>query len=176
MTDFCFSQWTFGRSRTSSQRRRRGWRSCMIRGRRTDSSWWSSGQTSTPMRTTMRMMIWWKPSMVSPQRKQKIDKILYNKTYYEKCFNLTLQVWEQREHDDPVLHQGLQLRQAGGGEGWDRVRKAGGRKIRLQTAQIPNVWIHDQLYPQTQTSAGKIHDEQCPRKLHNSPGRNCVNI
>ena len=37
-----------------------------------------------------------------------------------------LQLREYGEHGDPVLNQGLQLRQAGGGEGRDRVRQVGG--------------------------------------------------
>lgn len=53
----------------------------------------------------------------------------------------------------------------------DRVRPAGGRKVRLQDPPLANVRVHDQLYPQAQTPAGKIHDEQCSGKLYNSTGK-----
>lgn len=43
----------------------------------------------------------------------------------------------------------------------DRVCPSGGREVCLQDPPLSYVRIHDQLYPQTQTLARKVHDEQC---------------
>ncbi len=32
--------------------------------------------------------------------------------------------------------------------------------------------VHDQLHPQVEAPAGKVHDEQRARKFHNSSGNN----
>ena len=80
------------------------------------------------------------------------------------------QVWEYGKHDYSVLHKSVQFWEASCGKSWDRVCKVRGRSVRLQVTQIPDVWIHDQLYPETQTFAGNLHEEQRPRELHNSSG------
>lgn len=52
----------------------------------------------------------------------------------------------------------------------DRVRPPGGRKVRLQDPPLSYVRVHDQLYPQTEAFAWKVHDEQCSWKLHHPAG------
>lgn len=42
--------------------------------------------------------------------------------------------------------------------------------IRVQNKPVADVWIYDQLHPQTETSTGEIHDEQCSGKLHHFTG------
>ena len=69
-----------------------------------------------------------------------------------------------------MLDEGVQLREAGCGEGGDGVRQVRGRPIPLQAAQISNVRVHDQLHPQAQAPPGEIHDEQRARKLYYPPG------
>ena len=69
-----------------------------------------------------------------------------------------------------MLHEGLQLRQAGGGEGGDWARQVWGREVRLQAAQISALRVHGQLHPQAEAPAGEVHDEQCPRELHDLTG------
>ena len=69
-----------------------------------------------------------------------------------------------------MFNQSLQLREAGRGEGWDRVRTVWEWSVRLQVTQKSDVWIHDQLHSQTQTSTRNIHEELCSRKLYNSSG------
>jgi hypothetical protein len=72
-----------------------------------------------------------------------------------------------------VLNQGVQLRQAGCGEVGDGIRKVRERKVRLQDPEVAHVRVHDQLHTQTQTPAGKVHDEQRARKFHDSTGKLC---
>lgn len=109
-------------------------------------------------------------------------------------------VQQHWEHDDHCFNQSLFVWKAGGGESggkaalrtdrsWglksqpedltilcvcvcvaDRVRPFGGRKVCLQNPPFSNVWIHDQLYPQTETPTWKVHDEQRSWKLHYPPG------
>ena len=80
------------------------------------------------------------------------------------------QVRKSREHDNPSVDKGVQLWEAGGGEGGDGVRSISGRTIRLQARPQPHVRVHDQLHPQAEEPAGEVHDEQCARELHHTPG------
>ena len=64
----------------------------------------------------------------------------------------------------------MQLRQAGCGEGGDRVCEVRGRALPLQDPQEPHVRVHDQLHPQAETSAREVHDEQRSGELHHPPG------
>ena len=63
------------------------------------------------------------------------------------------------------------VRQAGGREGRDRERPLGEWPLRVPHPPFAHVRVHDQLYPQAQTPAREVHDEQRPRELHHSPGK-----
>ena len=52
----------------------------------------------------------------------------------------------------------------------DRVPSVWERSFHVPHPPLAHVWIHDQLYPQIETPAGEIHDEQCAGKLHNIAG------
>ena len=81
-----------------------------------------------------------------------------------------LQVRKPREHDNPGVDKSLQLWEAGGGKGRNRVRSLSRRKIRLQARPQPNVRVHDQLHPEAQEPAGEVHDEQRAGELHHPSG------
>lgn len=70
-----------------------------------------------------------------------------------------------------MQHEGVLLRQAGGGEGGDGVCALRGRQVRVPHSPLPHVRVHDQLHTQTQTPAREVHDEQCSRKLHHITGK-----
>ena len=65
----------------------------------------------------------------------------------------------------------MQLWQAGCGEAGDGVPSDPERPVPVQNRQVAHVRVHGQLHPQTQTPPGKVHDEQCPRKLYNLTGK-----
>lgn len=52
----------------------------------------------------------------------------------------------------------------------DGICTPGGRKVHVSNPPFTHVWIYDQLHPQTEAPARKIHDEQCTREFHYSPG------
>ena len=46
----------------------------------------------------------------------------------------------------------------------------------VQAAPLPDVRVHDQLYPQAEAPAREVHDEQCPREFHNTAGGQGFNL
>ena len=82
-----------------------------------------------------------------------------------------LQVREFREHDDPGVDQGVQLWQAGGREGGDRVCKVSRWQVHLQARPEPHVRVHDQLHLEAKEPSRKIYDEQRLGKLHYPLGK-----
>ena len=64
----------------------------------------------------------------------------------------------------------MQLREAGRGEAGDGACALREREIRLQDLPEPHVRVHDQLHPQAETLARKVHDELGAGELHDSTG------
>ena len=105
-------------------------------------------------------------------QRRKLTK-LFNRSKF-RClidFLQSFQIREQREHDHPLLDQGVQLREAGGREVGDRARQIREREVRLQDLPESDVRIHDQLHPQAKALAREVHDEFGARELHDSTGK-----
>ena len=62
------------------------------------------------------------------------------------------------------------LTNVGGWEGRDGIFPTGGRSLRLQARPQPHVRVHGQLHQKAQEPPREVHDEQCPRELHNPSG------
>lgn len=81
-----------------------------------------------------------------------------------------VQLREQREHDYNLQHQGVFVRQAGGGEGGDGVREVRGRAVRVPHHALAHVRVHGQLHTQAEAPAREVHDEQRAGELHHTTG------
>jgi hypothetical protein len=75
-----------------------------------------------------------------------------------------------------VQHEGVLVREAGGGEGGDGVRALRERPLRLPYSPLAHVRVHGQLYTQAQAPAREVHDEQRARELHHTPGNSLINM
>lgn len=69
-----------------------------------------------------------------------------------------------------MLNEGLFVWQASGREGGNRIFEIGEWTLCISHSSVTDVRLYDQLYQQTQATAGEVHDEQCLREFYHPTG------